>query len=115
MKLVKPKFEIIPQSEGLEGIYQQIELAGRTCYKSNPQYEYFDLTDRPNEPIERYVNCEINISKEEAFDRGLVIRRSTTAKDFVERMIKSEHCYTKDSEVLTENGWIKWELYNGER
>ena len=34
MKLVKPKFEIIPQSEGLEGIYQQIELAGRICYKS---------------------------------------------------------------------------------
>ena len=30
MKLVKPKFEIIPQSEGLERIYQQIELAGRT-------------------------------------------------------------------------------------
>ena len=34
MKLIKPSFEILPQSEGLDGIYKQIELAGRTCYKS---------------------------------------------------------------------------------
>ena len=34
MKLIKPSFSILPQSEGLEGIYKQIELAGRTCYKS---------------------------------------------------------------------------------
>lgn len=91
MKLIKSSFEIIPQLERLDGLYQIIEVAGRTCYKSNPQYEYFDLTDRPNEPIERYVNCEINISKEEAFDRKLVIRRPTTAKEFVEKMIKSNH------------------------
>ena len=34
MKLVKPKSEILIQQPGLEGIYKQIELAGRTCYKS---------------------------------------------------------------------------------
>ena len=34
MKLIKPKFEIIEQEPGLEGIYKAIELAGRTCYKS---------------------------------------------------------------------------------
>lgn len=34
MKLIKPSFEIIEQQPGLEGIYKQIELAGRTCYKS---------------------------------------------------------------------------------
>lgn len=34
MKLIKPYFEIIEQESGLEGIYKQIELAGRTCYKS---------------------------------------------------------------------------------
>ncbi len=56
MRLIKPTFEIIPQSEGLEGIYRQIELAGRTCYKSEDK-----ITD-------------------------------TSAKEFVERMIKSGHC-----------------------
>lgn len=34
MKLIKPNVEIIEQQSGLEGIYKQIELAGRTCYKS---------------------------------------------------------------------------------
>ena len=34
MKLCKPSFEIIEQQAGLEGMYKQIELAGRTCYKS---------------------------------------------------------------------------------
>lgn len=34
MKLIKPGFEIIDQPEGLDGIYKQIEIAGRTCYKS---------------------------------------------------------------------------------
>lgn len=35
MKLIKPSFEIIEQQPGLEGIYKQIELAGRTCYESS--------------------------------------------------------------------------------
>lgn len=54
MKLIKPSWEIIDQKPGLEGIYEQIELAGRTCYKSTR-------------------------------------KEGTTAKDFVDRMIKSGH------------------------
>lgn len=34
MKLIKPKFEVIEQQPGIEGIYKMIEQAGRTCYKS---------------------------------------------------------------------------------
>ena len=34
MKLIRQSFEIIKQKSGLEGIYKQIELSGRTCYKS---------------------------------------------------------------------------------
>ena len=34
MKLIKPNVEIIEQQPELEGVYKQIELAGRTCYKS---------------------------------------------------------------------------------
>lgn len=34
MRLIKPSFEIIEQQDGLEGIYKQVELAGRICYKS---------------------------------------------------------------------------------
>lgn len=34
MKLTKPKAELLIQPDGLDGIYKQIELAGRTCYRS---------------------------------------------------------------------------------
>ena len=54
MKLIKSLFEILGQKPGLEGIYEQIELAGRTCYRSK----------RPE---------------------------GQTAKDFVDRMIASQH------------------------
>jgi len=55
MKLIKPSFEILEQLPGLEGMYKQIELAGRHCYKS---------LDKITE---------------------------TSAKEFVDRMIKSGH------------------------
>lgn len=54
MKLINPSFEIYEQGPGLEGIYEAIERAGRTCYKST----------RPE---------------------------GQTAKDFVDRMIASQH------------------------
>ena len=34
MKLIKPNVVILEQQPGLDGMYKQIELAGRTCYKS---------------------------------------------------------------------------------
>lgn len=34
MRIIKPSFEIWDQEEGLEGVYKQIERAGRVCYKS---------------------------------------------------------------------------------
>ena len=55
MKLIKQSFEILYQQPGLEGIYKQIELSGRTCYKS-----------------------------EDKITEG-------SAKEFVDRMIKSGH------------------------
>lgn len=54
MKLIKSNYEILEQKPGLEGIYEMIETAGRTCYRSQ----------RPE---------------------------GQTAKDFVDRMIASQH------------------------
>ena len=34
MNIITPKFEILEQPAGLDGMYKMIELAGRTCYKS---------------------------------------------------------------------------------
>jgi thymidylate synthase (FAD) len=40
MNLINPSVEIIPQKPGLQGIYEQIELAARTCYKSEDAIKY---------------------------------------------------------------------------
>lgn len=66
MKLIKPSYEILNQPHGLQGIYEQIELAGRTCYASSHKIQY-----QENDTCNGFV--------------------STTAKDFVDRMIASQH------------------------
>ena len=32
MRIIKPSFEIWEQEAGLEGVFRQIERAGRVCY-----------------------------------------------------------------------------------
>lgn len=49
MKLIKPSYTIIPQGQGLEGIYKQIELIGRVCTKSEDkitEYSCREFVDR---------------------------------------------------------------------
>lgn len=70
MKLIKPSYLILDQKLGLDGIYEQIELAGRTCYKSK----------RPE---------------------------GQTAKDFVDRMIASQHY------AMLEHGTVYIEIPHG--
>lgn len=35
MKIIKPSVEILEQGAGIDGVYKQIELAGRECYASS--------------------------------------------------------------------------------
>lgn len=47
MRLIKPNFEIWDQEDGLEGVYKQIERAGRVCYASDPiEGKAKDFVDR---------------------------------------------------------------------
>lgn len=41
MKIISPNVELIRQEPGLEGIFKQIELAGRTCYKSEDKIDKY--------------------------------------------------------------------------
>lgn len=54
MKLIKQSYEIIPQASGLEGIYKQIEKAGRTCYKSEDKI----TEDSAKKFVERMINSK---------------------------------------------------------
>ena len=48
MKFIKPRIEVIEQKPGLNGMFKQIEIAGRTCYKSEA-----NITD---DSAEKFVN-----------------------------------------------------------
>lgn len=52
MKLIKSSFTILHQAPGLEGVYKQIELAGRTCYKSEDKI----TPDSAKAFVERMIN-----------------------------------------------------------
>ena len=48
MKFIKPRIEVIEQEPGINGMFKQIEMAGRTCYKSEA-----NITD---DSAEKFVN-----------------------------------------------------------
>lgn len=85
MKLIESKAELVLQQEGLEGVYKQIELCGRTCYKSSPKYRYW-TADKKHFINEGTEDFKMLYSPEE-----YPIKQNVSAHDFVERMIKSNH------------------------
>ena len=54
MKLIEPKVEIWEQEPGINGIYKQIERAGRVCYKS----EDYTTEDSAKPFVERMIKSE---------------------------------------------------------
>lgn len=52
MKLIKASYEILEQPSGLEGIYKMIEIAGRTCYKSEDKI----TEDSAKEFVQRMID-----------------------------------------------------------
>lgn len=38
-----------------------------------------------------------------------------SADKFIKMLLNREHCYDGDTEVFTENGWVKWKDYKGEK
>ena len=84
MRLIKPSFEIWEQEPGIQGIYKAIERAGRICYKSSPKYRWYseDGTMWVNEGTEDWRQLKDNYP---------VKGENISAKDFVEKMVKSGH------------------------
>ena len=64
MKLIESKVEYLPQEEGINGIYKQIELCGRTCYKSEDK-----ITDTS---AEKFVTRMISSNHTAMLEHGTV-------------------------------------------
>lgn len=113
MKLIKPSFEILHQSSGLDGVYKQIEIAGRTCYKSEDKI----TEDSAKEFIDRLVKSGHGAMLE----HGTVYLKVDVGKNFVTFHKKYfsnkysiakfiEHtnicCITTNYRVLVQEGWL---------
>ena len=61
MILINPEVQILPQKELMQGIYEQIELAARTCYKSEGNIKYD--ADGNSTTAKDFVDKIVNVYK----------------------------------------------------
>lgn len=120
MKLIKPSFEIIEQQPGLEGIYKQIELAGRTCYRSEDK-----ITEDSAEPFVNrmmsnhhlsvlehgtvYLKIPYGIMDDsgEFSNEHIVIKYIENPYSVVNDNMEDDYWYvTTNYRVLIENNWL---------
>ena len=129
MKLIKPSFEILEQLPGLEGMYKQIELAGRTCYKSEDKI----TEDSAKEFVDRMIKSGhgamlehgtvylyfpwVSMGGEEArythnkYSKSVFYSNHSFDENGNRRIIPIEygqagHYITTNLRVLVENGWM---------
>lgn len=121
MKIIQPSFSIMEQGSGVDGIYKQIELAGRTCYKSE---------DRITETSAKAFVERMIASKHTAMLEHGTVYLAFRLHDDEETLLNSGvlnytgHPYSKEGEayiangqlyaavttnyrVLVENGWLE--------
>lgn len=111
MKLIESKVELIEQRPGLNGIYKQIELAGRTCYKSEDKI----TEDSAKEFVDRMIKSKHGAMLE----HGAVYLCIENYEDIDEIKYKSNKyskvlCVfpnllyvTTNLRVLVENSWLE--------
>lgn len=97
MRLIKPYFNIIEQQTGLEGMYKQIELAGRTCYKSEDK-----ITE---DSAKEFVDRMIKSGHGAMLEHGTVYLKFETVKSARHPLDKYYH--NKYSKIHTEAGHTK--------
>lgn len=129
MRLIKPSFEIIEQKPGIEGVYKQIELAGRTCYKSHDKI----TLDSAKGFVDRMIKSGhgamlehgtvylyfpwVSIGGEESrytsnkYSKSVFYSNYSFNKDGNSRIIPIEygqagHYVTTNLRVLVENNWL---------
>ena len=120
MRLIKQSFEIWNQPAGLEGVYKQIEKAGRVCYKSEDK-----ITEDSAKP---FVDRMVKSGHGAMLEHGTVymfmpigcdkydyyVAKKYYKNKYSKVIIRNEHFLlnkngyyiTTNFRVLVENGWI---------
>lgn len=113
MRITESSFEILPQGSGIDGMYKQIELCGRTCYASTMRIE--EGSAKPF--VERMVNskhlamCEhgtvyLTVEYHPDFATNADIVKRYQGNKY-SRVNLTEGCayVTTNYRVIVENGW----------
>ena len=107
MKFIDPSVELLSQAPGLEGVYKQIELVGRTCYNSKNK-----ITETSAKP---FVDRMIASKHYAMLEHGTVyLKFKDFADNDVARYIENPYsivgkarCYvTTNYRALVENDWL---------
>lgn len=109
MKLIKPSFEIWEQKAGLNGVFRQIERAGRVCYKSEDK-----ITETSaKEFVERMIKSGHGAMLEHGtvylvipYTSKEIIKYKNNPYSRVVTMIGTHNCVTTNYRVLVENNWL---------
>ena len=86
MKLIESKVEVIEQQPRLEGVYKQIELAGRTCYKSEDK-----ITE---DSAKGFVDRMIKSKHGAMLEHGTVYLKFYNTQTWVSEMTLEDSTYT---------------------
>lgn len=120
MKLIESSVEVLEQESGLNGIYKQIELAGRTCYKSEDK-----ITE---DSAREFVDRMIKLGHGAMLEHGTVylvipIKELTEDRkyltDIIPRFTKysvrtwknDQVAITTNLRTIVENGWQHYLKY----
>lgn len=120
MKLIESSVEVLEQEPGLDGIYKQIEKAGRTCYRSEDK-----ITE---DSAKGFVDRMIKLGHGAMLEHGTVyleipIKELTKERKYLTDITPrfTKYCVnvwkedlvsiTTNLRVIVENGWEKYLKY----
>lgn len=117
MKLIKSSFEILEQEPGIQGIYKQIERAGRTCYKSEDRItedsaEKFVnmIKDRQHTAMLEHGTVYLYIYKDHAYnvigDNWVTEQYLSNSYSVINTDSYGNYHITTNYRVLYENDWL---------
>lgn len=117
MRLIKPSIEILEQGSGIQGIYKQIERAGRTCYKSEGHItedsaEKFVnmIKDRQHTAMLEHGTVYLYIHKDHAYnvigDNWVTEQYLSNSYSVINIDSYGNYHITTNYRVLYENDWL---------
>lgn len=123
MKLIESKAELVLQQEGLEGVYKQIELCGRTCYKSTNKITedsakpFVDrmIASKHTAMLEHgtvYLKVPMYDSNVDFAYQRYFYNKYSEVYDYIEKegyATRDKDCYyvTTNLRVIVENNWLE--------